>query len=133
MTFRARLALVAAAAVALAVVSPRLVVYFVVRSELRSPIDRVPQDERCGHSAVAARRHRPELFHLSAKLGGRRVSAGRQGPMGRRSRLNRREAAGQRQDRAVARGGEGTHSSVTLTVRGTHVRDDHLSVRLRRL
>ena len=39
MTFRARLALVAAAAVALAVVVASVVVYFVVRSELRSTVD----------------------------------------------------------------------------------------------
>jgi two-component system, OmpR family, sensor histidine kinase MprB len=39
MTFRARLALVAAAAVALAVVVASFVVYFVVRDELRSTVD----------------------------------------------------------------------------------------------
>jgi two-component system, OmpR family, sensor histidine kinase MprB len=39
MTFRARLALVAAAAVALAVVAASFVVYFVVRDELRSTVD----------------------------------------------------------------------------------------------
>ena len=39
MSFRARLALVAAAAVALAVIAASLVVYFVVRDELRSTVD----------------------------------------------------------------------------------------------
>ena len=39
MTFRARLTLVAAAAVALAVVAASLVVYFVVRDQLRGTVD----------------------------------------------------------------------------------------------
>ncbi|MDX6401233.1 MAG: two-component system, OmpR family, sensor histidine kinase MprB [Gaiellaceae bacterium] len=39
MSFRARLALVAAAAVALAVVAASFVVYFVVREQLRGPVD----------------------------------------------------------------------------------------------
>ena len=39
MSFRARLALVAAAAVALAVVAASFVVYFVVRDQLRGPVD----------------------------------------------------------------------------------------------
>jgi len=39
MTFRARLALVAAAAVALAVIAASFVVYFVVRGQLRGTVD----------------------------------------------------------------------------------------------
>ena len=39
MSFRARLALVAAAAVALAVLTASLVIYFVVRDQLRSTVD----------------------------------------------------------------------------------------------
>ena len=39
MSFRARLALVAAAAVALAVLTASLVVYFVVRDQLRATVD----------------------------------------------------------------------------------------------
>ena len=39
MSFRARLALVAAAAVALAVVLASVVVYVVVRDQLRAPVD----------------------------------------------------------------------------------------------
>jgi two-component system, OmpR family, sensor histidine kinase MprB len=70
MTFRARLALVAAAAVALAVVVASFVVYFVVRSELRGPID---DDLRQNASFV---QHSPSdeivpaLFHLQSNPGG---------------------------------------------------------------
>ena len=39
MTFRARLTLVAASAVALAVVAASLAVYFIVKDQLREPID----------------------------------------------------------------------------------------------
>ena len=39
MTFRARLALVAASAVALAVVAASFVIYFVVRDQLRGTVD----------------------------------------------------------------------------------------------
>jgi two-component system, OmpR family, sensor histidine kinase MprB len=70
MTFRARLALVAAAAVALAVIAASFVVYFVVRSELRGPID-----DSLRNSAAEIQHAPPEeiaraLFHLRAKLGG---------------------------------------------------------------
>jgi two-component system, OmpR family, sensor histidine kinase MprB len=70
MTFRARLALVAAAAVALAVVVASFVVYFVVRTELRSPID-----ESLRNSVSEVQLSPPDeigraLFHMKAKLGG---------------------------------------------------------------
>ena len=70
MTFRARLALVAAAAVALAVVVASVVVYFVVRSELYSPIDDdLIQTARVVQEAPPDDVERA-LFHLHSKLGG---------------------------------------------------------------
>jgi two-component system sensor histidine kinase MprB len=70
MSFRARLALVAAAAVALAIVSASFVIYFIVRDELRSPID-----DSLRRSAQNIQGAPPEevlrgLFHLRAELGG---------------------------------------------------------------
>ncbi len=70
MSFRARLALVAAAAVALAIVSASFVIYFIVKDELRSPID-----DSLRRSAQNIQGAPPEevlrgLFHLRAELGG---------------------------------------------------------------
>jgi two-component system sensor histidine kinase MprB len=70
MSFRARLALVAAAAVALAIVSASFVIYFIVKDELRSPID-----DSLRRSAQNIQGTPPEevlrgLFHLRAELGG---------------------------------------------------------------
>jgi two-component system, OmpR family, sensor histidine kinase MprB len=70
MSFRARLALVAAAAVALAIIAASFVVYFVVKDQLRAPID-----DSLRESAFRIQRSPPEeilrgLFHLRAKLGG---------------------------------------------------------------
>ena len=70
MSFRARLALVAAAAVALAVLAASFFVYFVVNEQLRSPID---QSLRASAADI---QHSPPddvlrgLFHLRAELGG---------------------------------------------------------------
>jgi two-component system sensor histidine kinase MprB len=70
MSFRARLAFVAAAAVALAIVSASFVIYFIVKDELRSPID-----DSLRRSAQNIQSLPPEevlrgLFHLRAELGG---------------------------------------------------------------
>jgi two-component system sensor histidine kinase MprB len=70
MSFRARLALVAATAVALAIVAASFAVYFVVKQELRGPID-----DSLRHSAVELQHTPPDdiprgLFHLTAQLGG---------------------------------------------------------------
>jgi two-component system sensor histidine kinase MprB len=71
MTFRARLALVSAAAVALAVVIASLVVYFVVRGQLRSTLD----DSLRTTAAQLARTPVHDFGHFAAppsKLGGAR-------------------------------------------------------------
>ena len=70
MSFRARLALVAAAAVALAIVAASFAVYFIVKDQLRAPID-----DSLRHSAVDIQHTPPDdilrgLFHLTAQLGG---------------------------------------------------------------
>ena len=122
MTFRARLALVAAAAVALAVVVASFVVYFVVRSELRGPID----DNLRGNASVVQLSRSPDeieraLFHLPSKLGGASgyfqvvlPDGSTRLPLGSRVKLpvNGR-------DLAVARGEEGPF------LRDVHVADTH--------
>src|SRR6266576_5421189 len=70
MSFRARLAMVAAAAVALAIVAASFAVYFIVKDQLRGPID-----DSLRHSAVEIQHTPPDdilrgLFHLTAELGG---------------------------------------------------------------
>jgi two-component system, OmpR family, sensor histidine kinase MprB len=70
MSFRARLAMVAAAAVALAIVAASFAVYFVVKQQLRGPID-----DSLRHSAVEIQHTPPDdilrgLFHLTVPLGG---------------------------------------------------------------
>jgi two-component system sensor histidine kinase MprB len=70
MSFRARLAMVAAAAVALAIVAASFAVYFVVKQQLRNTID-----DSLRHSAVEIQHTPPDdilrgLFHLRAQLGG---------------------------------------------------------------
>jgi two-component system sensor histidine kinase MprB len=70
MSFRARLALVAAAAVALAIVAASFAVYFIVKDQLRAPID-----DSLRHSAVEIQHTPPDdilrgLFHLTGELGG---------------------------------------------------------------
>jgi two-component system, OmpR family, sensor histidine kinase MprB len=70
MSFRARLALVAAAAVAFAIISASFVIYFIVKDELRSPID-----DSLRQSAQLIQHSPPDqllrgLFHLRSELGG---------------------------------------------------------------
>src|SRR6187200_1448414 len=121
MTFRARLALVAAAAVALAVVVASLVVYFVVRSELRSPIDQFLKT-----SAADIQQSPPDdigrkLFHLSAKLGGAAGYPQVVRPDGSSVPLNPSvKLPVNGQDRAVARGEKGAFLR-DASVRGTPV------------
>jgi two-component system, OmpR family, sensor histidine kinase MprB len=71
MSFRARLALVAAAAVALAIVASSFLVYFVVKNQLRAPIDdslRASADQILhSHSPDDAAR---SIYHNTADLGG---------------------------------------------------------------
>ena len=68
MSFRARLALVAAAAVALAVVAASFVVYFIVKDQLRGPIDNSLQviADKIQHSPDAGRL----IYHPTSDLGG---------------------------------------------------------------
>jgi two-component system, OmpR family, sensor histidine kinase MprB len=71
MTFRARLALVSAAAVALAIVASSFVVYFIVKNQLRAPVD----DSLRASADHILHSHSPEdaarsLYHNTADLGG---------------------------------------------------------------
>ena len=124
MSFRARLALVAAAAVALAIVASSFAVYFIVKDQLRGPIDDSLQtsadDIRHAHSFEDAQR---AIFRLRSNLGG--APGYPQGVT----------AAGQRvyftdvkvplpisgHDRDVARGSSGPFLR-DVTVHDTHVR-----------
>jgi len=123
MSFRARLALVAAAAVALAVVASSFVVYFIVKDQLRGPIDDSLRSsaEEVEHShGDDARRL---IFHLQSNLGG--APGYPQGvlPSGQRVRSTD-EAIPlpiDDRDREVARGKSPTFLRDT-TVHDTHVR-----------
>jgi two-component system sensor histidine kinase MprB len=121
-SFRARLALVAAAAVALAVIAASFVVYFVVRGELRGPID-----ESLRGSARSIQTSSPDeigraLFHLRAELGGApgypqvvKAEGPPVLPFGETVRLPVDD-----RDRAVAQGEKKTF------LRDTHVADTHV-------
>jgi two-component system, OmpR family, sensor histidine kinase MprB len=123
MSFRARLALVAAAAVALAIVTASFVVYFIVKDQLRSPIDDSLR-ETAEHVQNAPG---PEalgiLFHLRSNLGGAPgypqivyASGEARRPPGAPVPLPVNNS-----DRAVARG-KGRAFLRDAHVRGTHVR-----------
>jgi two-component system sensor histidine kinase MprB len=71
MSFRARLALVAAAAVALAILAASFAIYFIVKDQLRAPIDQSLRDSASGIQHA----HDPgdvmrEFSHLRSNLGG---------------------------------------------------------------
>jgi two-component system sensor histidine kinase MprB len=123
MSFRARLALVAAAAVALAIVAASFVVYFIVKEQLRGPIDDSLRD------SAAHIRHAPpneaahEIYDLRSNLGGAPgypQGITRDGdpalPPGATVRLPIDD-----RDRSVARGESGTFLR-DARVRDTHVR-----------
>jgi two-component system sensor histidine kinase MprB len=123
MSLRARLALVAASAVALAIVTASFVVYFIVKDQLRNPID-----DSLRQSADHIQHSPPEeaarlIFNLQSDLGGAPgypqgiTFAGRRVlPAGARVPLPIDDA-----DRAVAQGRSRTFLR-DAHVRGTHVR-----------
>jgi two-component system sensor histidine kinase MprB len=124
MSFRARLALVAAAAVALAIVAASFVVYFIVKDQLRGPIDdslRRSADE-IQHAQSPGDVART-FYHLKSNLGGapgypQGLTAGGEGllPPGAPVPL---PIDGR--DREVAQGEAGAFLR-DATVRDTHVR-----------
>jgi len=123
MSFRARLTLVAAAAVALAVAAASLAVYFVAKDQLREPIDsslRESADQIQHSPGEDARRF---IFHLRSDLGG--APGFPQGvlPSGRpvMSAPDATPLPINGRDREVARGRSGTFLRDT-TVHDTHVR-----------
>jgi two-component system sensor histidine kinase MprB len=123
MSFRARLALVAAAAVALAIVTASFVVYFVVKQQLRQPID-----DSLRQTADRIQHSPPEdavrfLFHLKADLGGATGYPQLLPANGPPQRSSDESVAlpVDDQDRAVAEGQSETFLRDT-EVKGTHVR-----------
>ena len=70
MTFRARLALVAASAVALAVVAASFAVYFIVKNQLREPIDESLKDTARQIQSSPNDDARRLIYHLRSDLGG---------------------------------------------------------------
>ena len=122
MSFRARLALVAAAAVALAIVASSFVIYFIVKDQLRSPIDDSLRESADHIQHAPPREAAHEIYNLRSDLGGapgypqgitpNGAAAIAQGavrlPIGAR-------------DRAVARGESRTFLR-DARVHGTHVR-----------
>jgi two-component system, OmpR family, sensor histidine kinase MprB len=123
MTFRARLTLVAAAAVALAVVTASFTVYFVVKDQLREPIDNFLE-------GIASQiQHSPDedarrlIFHLKSDLGG--APGFPQGIYANGERVPSAPGATplpiDQRDREVARGESNAFLRDT-TVHGTHVR-----------
>jgi two-component system sensor histidine kinase MprB len=123
MSFRARLALVAAAAVALAIVASSFAVYFIVRDQLRNPIDHSLREsaDHIEHAPPHEAAH--EIYDLRSNLGG--APGYPQGitpegvaalPPGATVRLPVDD-----RDRSVARGESSTFLR-DVHVRGTHVR-----------
>jgi len=123
MSFRARLALVAAAAVALAIVASSFAVYFIVKEQLRGPIDDSLR-ESAGHIQHAPTHEAVhEIYDLRSNLGGapgypQVITPGGVGalPPGATVRLPIDD-----RDRSVARGESRTFLR-DAKVRGTHVR-----------
>ena len=123
MTFRARLTLVAAAAVALAVVAASFAVYFIVEDQLREPIDTSLRESADQIQHAPGDDARRLIFHLKSDLGG--ASGFPQGVL--RTGQPVPSAPGaiplpiNARDRDVARGEAGTFLR-DATVHGTHVR-----------
>ena len=124
MSFRARLAMVAAAAVALAIVAASFAVYFIVKNQLRAPIDdslRQSADHILhSHSPDDAAR---SLYHNSADLGGATGYPQAITPDGEAQLLPDATVPLpiDEHDREVARGESGAFLR-DATVRDTHVR-----------
>src|SRR3954467_11249934 len=123
MSFRARLALVARAAVALAVVAASFVIYFIVKDQLRSPIDDSLRESADHIQHARPREAAHEIYDLRSDLGGAPgypqaiTTAGTAVlPPGATVRLPIDD-----RDRSVARGGSNTFLR-DAHVRGTHVR-----------
>jgi two-component system sensor histidine kinase MprB len=124
MSFRARLAMVAAAAVALAIVAASFAIYFIVKDQLRAPID----DSLRASADHILHSHSPEdlshaIYGLRSDLGGAsgypqgvRPDGDRQLPPGATVPLPISD-----RDREVARGASNAFLR-DATVRGTHVR-----------
>ena len=124
MSFRARLALVATAAVALAVVAASFAVYFVVKDELYGPIDDSLRQsaDQIQHSTPGEDTSRL-IFHLQSDLGG--APGFPQGVLPNGKRVASAPGAIplpiNERDREVAQGESGTFLRDT-TVHDTHVR-----------
>jgi two-component system sensor histidine kinase MprB len=123
MSLRARLAMVAAAAVALAIVASSFAVYFVVEQQLRAPID-----DSLRHSATELQHTPPDdilrgLFRLTAQLGGAPGFPQVVKPNGQAIVIggSRTPLPVDDRDVAVARGDGGTFLR-DAHVSGTHVR-----------
>jgi len=124
MSFRARLALVAAAAVALAIVASSFLVYFVVKDQLRGPID---ESLRASADRILHSRSPDDLAHaiygLRSNLGGaagypQGVSPTGEGQLPRGATL---PLPIDDRDREVARG-ESREFLRDAHVHGTHIR-----------
>jgi two-component system, OmpR family, sensor histidine kinase MprB len=124
MSFRARLAMVAAAAVALAIVAASFAVYFIVKNQLRAPID----DSLRRYASEIQQAHDPgdvfrALEHLRSDVGGAPgypqgvTTAGGRVPIG--GLTVALPITGR--DRDVARGAAGAYLHDT-TVEDSHVR-----------
>jgi two-component system, OmpR family, sensor histidine kinase MprB len=124
MSFRARLAMVAAAAVALAIVASSFLVYFVVKDQLRGPID----DSLRASADGILHSHSPEdavrsIYHNRADLGGATGYPQAVTPEGVGQPLPGATVSLpiDERDREVATGQSGAFLR-DATVRGTHVR-----------
>jgi two-component system sensor histidine kinase MprB len=123
MSFRARLALVAASAVALAIVASSFALYFIVRNQLRAPIDeslRASADQILhSHSPDDTAR---SIYHNAADLGGATGFPQAITPQGEgQVLLGETQLPIDDRDREVAAGESGAFLR-DATVRGTHVR-----------
>jgi two-component system, OmpR family, sensor histidine kinase MprB len=124
MTFRARLALVAAGAVALAIVAASFAVYFIVKQQLRAPID----DSLRASADRVLHSHDPEdlahaIYNLRSNLGGAAGYPQAVSPQGNAT-LPRGATVPlpiDERDREVARG-QSRAFLRDATVHGTHVR-----------
>jgi two-component system, OmpR family, sensor histidine kinase MprB len=122
MSFRARLILVAAAAVALAVVAASAIVYFVVRGELRGPVDDSLRTSASDLSHIPPEEIGRSFFHLQNEFGDVTFPqfVRSDGGIVRVQGVNVSFPVTKR-DREIARSGEGA-SFADAHVKGVHVR-----------